>query len=398
MNLDPTPELKRFRDEVRAFIDAELPAEIKDKVMRNRALGRDDYVRWQKILHKKGWIAPGWPKEHGGTGWTPLQKYIFEDECGKRGCPRLMPFGLMMVGPVIIKFGTAEQKRQHLPKILASDVWWCQGYSEPGAGSDLAGLKTRAVREGDHYVVNGQKTWTTMAQYADWIFCLVRTDEKAKKQDGISFLLLDMRSKGITVKPIVTMDGGREVNEVFFDDVRVPASNLVGPENQGWTVAKYLLGHERTGIADIGRAKLQLANVKAIAAAERDGDRALIDDPDFRERIAEIELDLVALDMTMLRLASAESAGKPPGPEASLLKIKGSELQQSLTEVLIEAIAYYGFPHDREALEHGRNEPPIGPEYAAPLAPQYFNWRKSTIYGGSNEVQRSILAKMVLGF
>ncbi len=397
MNLELTPELKRFRGDVRAFIQAELPPEIKDKVLRGRYLERDEHIRWQKILYDKGWIAPGWPEDQGGTGWTPLQKYIFEDECGKSGCPRLIPFGLMMVGPVIVKFGTPEQKRQHLPKILSSDVWWCQGYSEPGAGSDLAGLQTRAVRDGDHYVVNGQKTWTTMAQYADWIFCLVRTNEKAKKQEGISFLLIDMKTKGVTVKPIVTMDGGREVNEVFLDDVRVPVANLIGPENQGWTVAKYLLGHERTGIADVGRAKLQLARVKEIAAAERSGGGALIEDADFRERIADVELDLIALDMTMLRLVAAELGGKPPGAEASLLKIKGSELQQSLTELLIEAIGYYGFPQDRAAIEHGKNEPPIGPDYAAPLAPQYFNWRKSTIYGGSNEVQRGILAKMVLG-
>jgi alkylation response protein AidB-like acyl-CoA dehydrogenase len=303
-----------------------------------------------------------------------------------------------MVGPVIIKFGTEEQKREHLPKILASEVWWCQGYSEPGAGSDLAGLKTRAVREGDHYIVNGQKTWTTLAQHADWIFCLVRTDPAAKKQEGISFLLIDMKTPGISVKPIVTMDGGAEINEVFLDNVRVPAKNLVGPENQGWTVAKYLLGHERTNVADIGRAKHQLARVKEIAAAEAGAGGALIDDPDFRDRIADVELDLIALDATILRIVAAEAEGRPPGTEASLLKIKGSELQQSLTELLIEAIGYYGFPYSPDAMEHGWNEPPIGPDYAATLAPAYFNTRKTTIYGGSNEIQRGILAKFVMGF
>jgi len=402
MNLDLTPELRAFRDEVRAFIRAELPADIKEKVQKGLHVGKDDYVRWQKILHKKGWVAPGWPKEYGGTGWSPMQRYIFDDEIGKSGAPRVIPFGLVMVAPVIMKFGTEAQKREHLPKILRSEVWWCQGYSEPGAGSDLAGLKTRAVKEGDHYVVNGQKTWTTLAQHADWIFCLVRTDPAAKKQEGISFILIDMKSPGVSVKPIVTMDGGAEVNEVFFDNVKVPLANLVGPENEGWTVAKYLLGHERTNIADIGRAKHQLARVKEIAAAERapmagGGGGALLDDPEFRDRIADVELDLIALDATILRIVAAEASGRPPGAEASLLKIKGSELQQALTELLIEAVGYYGFPYNREAMEHGWNEPPIGPDYAAPLAPAYFNMRKTTIYGGSNEVQRNIVAQTVLG-
>lgn len=398
MNLDLSPELRAFRDEVRAFIRAELPADIKEKVQKGLHVGKDDYVRWQRILHKKGWVAPGWPKDYGGTGWSPMQRYIFDDEIGKSGAPRVIPFGLVMVAPVIMKFGTEAQKREHLPKILKSEVWWCQGYSEPGAGSDLAGLKTRAVKEGDHYVVNGQKTWTTLAQHADWIFCLVRTDPAAKKQEGISFILIDMKSPGVSVKPIVTMDGGAEVNEVFFDNVKVPLANLVGPENEGWTVAKYLLGHERTNIADIGRAKHQLARVKEIAAAERAEGGALIDDPEFRDRIADVELDLIALDATILRIVAAEAGGRPPGAEASLLKIKGSELQQALTELLIEAVGYYGFPYNREAMEHGWNEPPIGPDYAAPLAPAYFNMRKTTIYGGSNEVQRGILAKFVMGY
>ncbi len=398
MNLDLSPELRAFRDEVRAFIKAELPADIRDKVRKGLQLERDDYVRWQKILYKKGWIAPNWPKEYGGPGWTPMQRYIFDEEVGKSGAPRVIPFGLVMVAPVIMKFGTEAQKREHLPKILSSEVWWCQGYSEPGAGSDLAGLKTRALREGDHYTVNGQKTWTTLAQYADWIFCLVRTDPAAKKQEGISFLLIDMKSPGVTVKPIVTMDGGAEVNEVFFDNVKVPVTNLVGPENQGWTVAKYLLGHERTNIADIGRAKHQLARVKEIAAAERADGGSLLEDEDFRDRIAEVELDLIALEATLLRIVAAETGGRAPGAEASLIKIKGSELQQQLTELLIEAVGYYGFPYNRDAMEHGWNEPPIGPDYAAPLAPAYFNTRKTTIYGGSNEVQRGILAKFVMGF
>ncbi|MGE0736290.1 MAG: acyl-CoA dehydrogenase family protein [Alphaproteobacteria bacterium] len=398
MHLKYTPELAAFRDEVRGFVKANLPDDIANKVKLGRTLAKDDYVRWQKLLNKRGWMAPGWPKEWGGTGWTPIQRYVFDSELGLAPTPRVIPFGVTMVAPVIIHFGTEAQKKKYLPAILNSDVWWCQGYSEPGAGSDLASLKTKAVKQGDHYVVNGQKTWTTLAQYADMIFCLVRTSDTPKRQEGISFLLIDMKSPGITVKPIVTMDGGHEVNEVFFDDVKVPVENLVGPENKGWTVAKYLLGHERTNIADIGRAKMQLNRVKDIAAAETSDGMPLIEDPAFRERIARVELDLIALDYTILRIASAEGAGKPPGPEASMLKIKGSELQQSITELLLEAIGYYAFPYAPETMERGRNEEPIGPDYAATLAPHYFNWRKSTIYGGSNEVQRGIIAKMVLGF
>jgi alkylation response protein AidB-like acyl-CoA dehydrogenase len=349
-------------------------------------------------LNGKGWFGVGWSSENGGPDWTPMQRHIFDEECGLLDCPRLIPFGLRMVGPVIIQFGTPEQKAEHLPKILSSDVWWCQGYSEPGAGSDLASLKTRAIEENGHYIVNGQKTWTTMAQYADWIFCLVRTSDEGKKQEGISFLLIDMKTPGITVNPIVTMDGGAEVNEVFLDDVKVPKENLVGEENKGWTVAKFLLGHERTSIAEIGRAKNQMARVKEIASAEQVDGLPLIEQTRFREKIARAELDLLALEMTMLRIVSAESAGGAPGPEASLLKIRGTELQQAITELLIEAIGYYSNPFVEEALDPGWNEPPIGPDYAAALAPYYFNMRKTSIYGGSNEVQRSIIAKMVLGF
>ncbi len=398
MDLELSPQDVAFRDEVRQFIADHLPQDIRDKMRLGQHLEKDDYVRWQKILYKRGWMGVGWPTEHGGPDWSPVQRYIFEEETGLGDCPRIIPFGLRMVGPVIIAFGTDEQKQQHLPKILSSDVWWCQGYSEPGAGSDLASLKTRAVRDNGHYVVNGQKTWTTLAQYADWIFCLVRTDESAKKQEGISFLLIDMKTPGITVKPIVTLDGGREVNEVFFDDVRVPVENLVGPENQGWTVAKFLLGHERTNIAEVGRSKNQLARVKEIAAAEMQNGAPLIEDPRFREKIADVEIDLMALDMTLLRIVSAESAGRAPGPEASLLKIRATEVQQAITELLVEAIGYYANPYVKDAMSAGWNEPPVGPDYAATLAPYYFNHRKASIYGGSNEVQRGIIAKMVLGF
>ena len=398
MDLDISAEDRAFRDEVRAFIDRSLPSDTREKVRRGLKLTKDDHVNWHRILHANGWGAPGWPVEYGGPDWTPMQRHIFEEETGRNHCPRLMPFGLKMVGPVIQAFGSDEQKAQHLPKIASSEIQWCQGYSEPGAGSDLASLKTRAVRDGDTYIVNGQKTWTTAAHWADWIFCLVRTDETVKKQEGISFLLIDMATPGITVKPIITMEGGHEVNEVFFDDVVVPASNRVGPENKGWTIAKFLLGHERTSIAEIGRSKAQLEKLTEIAAAERKNGAPLIDDPRFREKIARAEIDLMALEMTLLRVVSAESAGRVPGPEASLLKIRATELQQELGELLMEAIGYYSHPDTPEAREFGWNEPSVGPDYAVSLSPAYFNLRKTSIYGGSNEVQRGIISKMVLGF
>lgn len=397
MHLTESAEQAAFREDVRSFLSQNLPADIKNKVEMGQSLSKDDYQRWQKILAEKGWLAAGWPEEHGGPGWTPIQRHIYEEEYGRHSCPRVLPFGVAMVGPVIMAFGNDEQKAEHLPKIANSDIWWCQGYSEPGSGSDLASLKTKAVRENGHYIVNGQKTWTTMAQYADWIFCLVRTSDEGKPQEGISFLLIDMDDPGITVKPIVTMDGGSEVNEVFFDDVKVPVENRVGEENKGWTIAKYLLGHERTNIAEVGKSKRQMQRLKDIAASETADGLPLIDDAAFREKIADVEIELQALEATILRMISSESAGKPPGPEASLLKIKGVEVQQAITELLLEAIGNYANPYVREAMDHGWNEPPIGPDYAAPIAPHYFNWRKSSIYGGSNEVQRGIIAKMVLG-
>ena len=387
-----------FRQEVRAFIAEKLPADIKRKVESGRRLDKPDYVAWQKLLHAKGWIAPGWPVEFGGTGWTPIQKYIFEEELALGSTPVIIPFGLGMVAPVIMAFGNDQQKKKYLPRILATDDWWCQGYSEPGAGSDLASLKTRAVADGDDYVVNGAKTWTTLAQFADMMFCLVRTSDEEKKQDGISFLLIDMKSPGVTVRPITTIDGGSdEINEVFLDDVRVPQANRVGEEGKGWTYAKFLLGHERTGIAAVGRSKKQLMRVKEIAARELSGGRPLIEDRRFAEKVAEAEIDMLALESVVLKVLSEESAGRAPGPEASLLKIKGTELQQAITELLFEAIGDYAHPYIPEALEDGWNEEPVGPDHAAPLAPQYFNWRKASIYGGSNEIQKNIIAKMVLG-
>ncbi len=398
MELTLTPEEAAFQQEVRDFIKDKYPSDIRDKVRRGHKLGKDDYIRWQKILHEKGWIAPGWPKELGGTGWTPMQKHLFEEELADAETPRIMPFGLVMVAPVIMAFGSDEQKAKYLPRILSSEDWWCQGYSEPGAGSDLASLQTKAVRDGDHYIVNGQKTWTTLAQYADMMFTLVRTSSEGKPQQGISFLLIDMHSPGVSVDPIVTIDGGVEVNSVFLENVRVPVENRVGEENKGWTYAKFLLGHERTSIAATGRSKKLLSRLKAIAAEELGDDgRPLIEDSDFTNRVAEIEIRLLALESVVLRVLYAEQAGAGPGPEASLLKVEGTLIQQELTELAREAVGYYAFPFLPEAFDPGWNEERVGPDYAAPLAPIYFNWRKSSIYGGSNEVQRGIISKHVLG-
>ena len=396
MDLTLTGEEQAFRREVRDFLREQLPEDVRHRTWTGARMDKEGQVRWQKILHERGWIAPNWPVEHGGPGWTPLQCYLFEEEMEAACAPPPIPFGVNMVGPVLIAFGTGAQKRRFLPRILASEDWWCQGYSEPGAGSDLASLKTRAVRDGGHYVVNGQKTWTTLAQHADWIFCLVRTSQEGKRQEGISFLLIDMHSPGVTVRPIRTMDGSEEVNDTFFEDVRVPAANLVGEEGKGWTYAKFLLGHERTGIAGVARSKAQLRRIREIAASETSNGRPLAEDRRFRERLAEIEVELMALEYTILRIVSAMNAGAAPGPEASILKIKGTEIQQALTEALMQTVGYYAHPEHPPAAP-GANEAPIGPDHAAGLAARYFNWRKSSIYGGSNEIQRNIIAKMVLG-
>ena len=398
MELAMSPEDASFRAEIRSFMRDRLPPEIHRKVEMGLTLEKDDYVTWQKILNERGWLAPNWPVEHGGTGWTPLERHIFDEEMAFAGAPRIMPFGVNMIGPVLMAFGTEAQQRHYLPRILASEDWWCQGYSEPGSGSDLASLKTRATRDGDHYIVNGAKTWTTLAQYADMIFCLVRTSTEGKPQQGISFLLIDMASPGITVRPIVTMDGSAEINEVFFDDVRVPVENLVGEENLGWTYAKYLLGHERTSIADVGKSKKQIARIKEIAANELVDGEPLLDDRAFRARIAVVEIDLLALEAVVIQVLNAEAAGQPPGPEASLLKIRATEIQQAITELLFEAIGNYAHPYIAEAMDYGWNEEPVGPDYAATIAAHYFNWRKASIYGGTNEIQKNIIAKMVLGF
>ena len=397
MNLEFSPEEIAFRDEVRAFIDANYPARLKSVGMRED-LSKADMLAWHKILGKKGWSAPAWPVEYGGTGWTATQRYIWLEENARAETIPPLPFGVSMVGPVIYTFGTPEQKQRFLPGILSGDVWWCQGYSEPGAGSDLASLKTRAVREGDHYIVNGQKTWTTLAQHADWGFFLCRTDPSAKPQEGISFLLIDMKSPGVSVRPIKLLDGGHEVNDVFLDNVKVPVDQRIHEENKGWTCAKFLLAHERAGIAGVARSKRNVEKLKAIAKAElSDEGRPLIEDEDFCRKVAELEIDLSALEMTELRVLARESAGKGPGPESSLLKIKGTEIQQRLTELTLEAVGNYGQPYYRGFPKDGANAFPIGPDYAHHAAPVYFNWRKASIYGGSNEIQRNIIAKMVLG-
>ena len=396
MQLEFSPEELAFQQEVRTFIAENYPENLRSVQDEGHDLSKEDFLSWHRILAKKGWIAPAWPVEYGGTGWTATQRFIWSEELAAADCVGTMPFGLSMVGPVIYTFGTPEQKAQFLPGILSGDDWWCQGYSEPGAGSDFASLRTKAVRDGDHYVVNGQKTWTTMAQYADWGFFLVRTDSDAKAQEGISFLLINMKTPGVTVRPIITLGGEHEVNEVWLEDVRVPVANRIYEENKGWTCAKFLLAHERTGIAAVARSKRGVEKIKSIARTEQDGDRPLIANPFFKRKIAELEIDLTALEFTELRSLAGEAAGKGPGPESSLLKIKGSEIQQRITELALEAVGHYGAPYFR-GFGEGDNEHPIGPDYAHRAAPTYFNTRKTTIYGGSNEIQRNIIAKMVLG-
>ncbi|MCC7546371.1 MAG: acyl-CoA dehydrogenase family protein [Burkholderiales bacterium] len=397
MDLNYSPQELAFRDEVRSFVRSRLPHEISRKVLEHKRLGRDDYLVWQKLLHAQGWMAPNWPAQYGGAAWTAVQQHIFDEECAEAGAPRIIPFGVNMVGPVIIAFGSAWQKQHYLPRILSSEDWWCQGYSEPGAGSDLASLKTRAERRGEHYVVNGQKTWTTLAQHADMIFCLVRTASTGKRQEGISFLLVDMRTPGVNVRPIITLDGEHEVNEVWFEDVEVPVENLVGEEGRGWTYAKFLLAHERSGIAGVGASKRELRMLKYIASQEKRSGRPLIEDVRFRDRIARVEIDLMALEITNLRMLAAEREGRAPGAEVSMLKIRGTDIQQTLTELMMDAVGPYALPHLPDAWgDHWLGEH-VGPEYAAPLAARYFNHRKVSIYGGSNEIQRNIVAQHILG-
>ena len=397
MDIEFPEELIDFQTEVRAFMQDRLPGDLREKVRRSQRFGKEDYRRWQDILAEKGWLAYTWPKEHGGPGWTPLERYIFEEEMGRAGAPRLIPFGTKMLGPVVIAFGDSAQKAKYLPAIANNETWWCQGYSEPNAGSDLARLGTRAVRDGNHYVVNGSKTWTTAAQWADMMFCLVRSDPDAKPQEGISFLLIDMHDPGVEVTPIVTFDGGSEINSVHLSDVRVPVQDRIGEENRGWTYAKFLLGLERFGIAGIAASKARLSYLKDIARGLSAGGASLADDTGFMRRIAETEIELRALEHVELRALMHAEQGGTPGVEANMLKIGGTDLQQKISEMLASAMGVYAAPYLPEAMEAGWNEESVGPEDSPGLAPAYLNMRKTSIYGGTNEVQRNIIAKMALG-
>jgi len=396
MDLSYSVEEQAFRAEVRGFVSDNLPLELALTVRDGRSLGKEGHDRWHALLNAQGWLAPNWPKEFGGCEWGAVQRHIFEEECCRANAPRIVPFGLSMLAPVLQKFGSKAQQDHYLPRILSGEDWWCQGYSEPGAGSDLASLKTKAVRDGDAYVVNGQKTWTTLGQYANWIFCLVRTDSTVKQQAGISFLLIDMDTPGIEVRPITLLDGGAEVNEVWFTDVRVPVENLVGEENKGWTYAKYLLTHERTNIAGVGFSQAGLAAVKRLARSEQHRGRPLIMNPHFAARVAQVEIDLMAMSTTNLRIISAAAKGQAPGVESSMLKVKGTQIRQEINDLARRAAGVYAMPFASEAVE-GSNEEPIGPEGTATVAAQYFNNRKLSIFGGSNEIQRNIIAKVKLG-
>ena len=392
MDLSYSADETAFRDEVRAWLRENLPADLREKVVAYRHLSREDLLRWHRILARRGWIAPSWPREWGGTDWNVVQRYIFEEECGYAGAPPLVPFGLTMCASVLLRFGTEAQKRHFLPRIYNGDDFWCQGYSEPGSGSDLASLKTRAVREGADYVLTGQKTWTTLAHYADWIFCLVRTEVvPGKRQEGISFVLVDMKSPGITVRPLILMDGAREVNEVFFDQVRVPVGNLVHEEGKGWTVAKYLLGHERLNTARIGTSRRELEQLKALASRTMKDGKPLMQDVRFRDRLSRLEIELMALEVTNLRFLDQMRGGRPPGAEVSMLKIRGTEIQQGLTELMMQAAGPLAQPFRPVDVAEPFDD------FTAALAPRYCNYRKASIYAGSNEIQRNIIAKMTLG-
>jgi alkylation response protein AidB-like acyl-CoA dehydrogenase len=399
MNVNLTEEEIAFRDEVREFFAEKYPADLRQKQDEGVTLDREDTIRWQKLLNDRGWFAVNWPEEYGGTGWSSIQKYIFANEMAAVNAPIIVPFGVSMVAPVIYTFGSEEQKQRFLPDILASNVWWCQGYSEPGSGSDLASLKTKAERDGDHYIVNGTKTWTTLGHLADWIFCLVRTSsDVARRQEGISFLLIDMTTPGVSVKPIITIEGSREVNEVHFDNVHVPLENLVGEEGKGWTYGKVLLQHERTNTAGVARSKYRLDDLKQKAAQSIHDAAPLINDRNFARKLAATEIELKALEYTDLRTLAAVATGKAPGPESSILKIKGTEIQQSLDALFVEAAGYYALPFVPEQyVVDFPEEDRIGHGLETRTSLRYFNNRKATIYAGSNEIQKNIIAKHVLG-
>jgi alkylation response protein AidB-like acyl-CoA dehydrogenase len=403
MNVKLTAEDLAFRDMVRSRLAKNYPDDIRKKRDQGIALSREETVRWQKVLYELGWFAVNWPPEHGGTGWNVVQQYIFANELAAINAPNIVPFGVKMVGPIVYTFGSDDQKERFLPDILASNVWWCQGYSEPGAGSDLASLKTKADRRtdaaGEHYIVNGTKTWTTLGQHADWIFCLVRTStDVARRQEGISFLLIDMKTPGVTVKPIITIEGDHEVNEVHFDNVRVPLENLVGEEGRGWTYGKVLLQHERTNIAGVAQSKYRIDRLKEKARSRIHDARPLIENANFARKIARIEIELKALEYTELRTLAAVAVGKAPGPESSILKIRGTEVQQAIDGLFVEAAGYYALPYVPGQYSVGfpdDNRIGYGAETRTSLT--YFNNRKASIYGGSNEIQKNIIAKHVLG-
>lgn len=396
MNIGFTHEEIAFRDQVRAFFNDKFPTHVREKQARGVRLEKEDHVAWQQALHQQGWAGINWPVEYGGTGWSATQKYIFFAEAAEAGAPRLIPFGLSMVAPVIYHYGSEAQRQRFLPDILASRVWWCQGYSEPNAGSDLASLKTKAVRDGDDYIVNGTKTWTTLAQHADWIFCLVRTSDTGRKQEGISFLLIDMTSPGVSVRPIITIDGAHEVNEVHFQEVRVPAENLIGEVGKGWTYAKVLLTHERTGIARVGESRARFKKLMRLIDSQPEGAANPRQNAIFMSRVLETEIDLKALEYTELRVLSAVATGKAPGPESSILKVRGSEIQQAIDELFMEVAGLYALPFVPEQYDSDFTDDPVGPLFAANTAPHYYNNRKVSIYGGSNEIQKNIIAKQVL--
>ena len=399
MHVSFTTEENDFQKEVNSFFNEKYPADIKEKQNKSIPLEKEDFIRWQKTLYEQGWAAPNWPVEYGGTGWTPVQKYIFANENAKANAPAIVPFGLGMVGPVIYTYGNEAQKKKFLPGILASDVWWCQGYSEPGSGSDLASLKMKAERVGNEYVLNGTKTWTTLGHMADWIFCLVRTSsDVARRQEGISFILVDMATEGVSVKPIITIEGDREVNEVHFENVKVPAENLIGEEGKGWTYGKVLLQHERTSIAGVARSQYRLSRLKEKIRNSDNTQPSLTGDNDFLKKIGQLEIELKALELTELRTLAAVSVGKAPGPESSLLKIRGTEIQQKLDELFMEAAGYFSLPYVPQ--QYNLNSDPeehvgFGADSVSSLV--YFNNRKASIYGGSNEIQKNIIAKHVLG-
>ena len=396
MDLNFTEQQQDFQKEVRGFLDKHLDAEVSEKVKNGISITKSESEEWHNKLNNKGWLAGPWPKEFGGQNWGVVEKFIFEEECGASGAPRIVPFGVGMLAPVLMKFGSEKQRKHWLPRMLTGEDWWCQGYSEPGSGSDLASLKTTAIKENDYYVVNGQKTWTTFAQHANMIFCLVRTSNEGKPQEGISFLLMDMNSPGIEVRPIITLDGSHEVNEIFFSDVKVPAENLVGEKNKGWTYAKYLLTHERTGNANVAISKRKIKKLRKLASETQKNGIALANDPLFASRLAQIEINLQNLEITNLRTLSSVENGEAPGAESSIIKILGSEIEQDIDNLTRKSLGKRAFINEPDAFSVGYNGPEIEPEAAAAASGKYFNHRKKSIYAGSNEIQKNIISKMML--